>query len=64
MTEQVIAQESGGDVADCHLVIVGNVSTGNKVGGVLCDEDCDDYPNWILGCVTDKEGKDRESTNK
>lgn len=64
MTEQVIAQESGGDMADCHLVIVGNASTGYKVGGVLCDEDCNDYPNRILGCVTYEECNDRESADK
>ena len=64
MTEQVIAQESGGDVADCHLVIVGNTSTSYKVGGVLCDKDCDDDANRILGCVTDKESNDHESADK
>lgn len=64
MTEQVIAQESRGDVANGHLVIVGNTSTGNKVGGVLCDEDCDDDANRILGCVTDKESNDHVSADK
>ena len=64
MTEQVVAQESSGNVTDCHLIVVCNVSTSYEVGGVLCNKDCNDDSNWILGCITNKESNDGKSADQ